>query len=430
MKNILILGAGTGGTMVANKLAGELPAKQWQITIVDKDPRHFYQPGFLFIPFGIYTAKDVVKPKVNTLPKSVNYLVADINIIDAEAKTVSLSDGKLLSYDYLVIATGTRIAPEEIEGMKDGGNWHKNIFDFYTLEGAVALASFLDSWKGGRLVVNVAEMPIKCPVAPLEFLYLADEFFTKKGIRDKVELVYATPLEGAFTKPQARAVLGETLTRKGVHVEPDFSIMEVDNDAQVIRSYDEREVAYDLLVTIPPNMGSEAIIESGLGNDLGFVPTDPNTLQSKEYENIFVIGDASNVPTSKAGSVVHFMLDTMVENLLRQINGEKLEPSFDGHANCFIESGFGKAFLIDFNYETEPLRGSYPLPAVGPFKLLQETRMNHLGKLGFKWAYWNMLLKARPMPVTNHMSMVGKLQQSVEPKAAAGKASVVPSGAD
>lgn len=410
MKNILILGAGTGGTMVANKLVGDLPANQWQITIVDKDPRHFYQPGFLFIPFGIYTAEEVVKPKENTLPKSVNYLVGDIDTIDAAEQTVSLSDGTQLPYDYLVIATGTRIAPEEIEGMLDGGNWHENIFDFYTIEGAVALNRFLDQWDGGRLVVNVAEMPIKCPVAPLEFLYLADEYFTKKGIRDKVELVYATPLEGAFTKPQARAVLGETLKRKGIRVEADFNIMEVDNDEQLIRSYDEREIPYDLLVTIPPNMGAESIINSGLGDDLGFVPVDPNTLQSKEHENIFVIGDASNVPTSKAGSVVHFMLDTVVENLLHQINGYELEPSFDGHANCFIESGYGKAFLIDFNYETEPLRGSYPLPAVGPFKLLQETRMNHLGKMGFKWAYWNMLLKARPMPVSNQMSMIGKIQ--------------------
>ncbi|MDQ7027286.1 MAG: FAD/NAD(P)-binding oxidoreductase [Anaerolineae bacterium] len=411
MKNIVILGAGTGGTMVANKLAHDLSPNEWKITIVDKDPRHFYQPGFLFIPFGIYTANDVIKPKKNFLPSTVNYVIGEIEIIEPAQTQVTLTDGSVLPYDYLVIATGTRLAPEEIEGMM-GDGWYKNIFDFYTLEGATLLAKHLDKWQGGRLVVNVAEMPIKCPVAPLEFLFLADWYFTEKGMRDKVELIYATPLPGAFTKPVSTAVLQSTLDDKDIRVETEFDIMEVDNETQVIRSYDEREVAYDLLVTIPTNMGAKAIINSGLGNELGFVPTDPRTLQSKHHENIFVIGDAANVPTSKAGSVVHFELETVIENIKNHMAGLPLEPTFDGHANCFIESGHGKAYLIDFNYETQPLMGHYPIPRVGPFTLLEETRANHLGKLGFKWAYWNMMLKARPMLVSNQMSMAGKVPVS------------------
>jgi sulfide:quinone oxidoreductase len=408
MKHILILGAGTGGTMVANKLAHNRSSDDWYITIVDKDPRHFYQPGFLFIPFGIYQAHDVIKPKKHFLPSHVNYVIGDIEVINPEQMRVKLVDGTVLPYDYLVIATGTRLAPEETEGLLDNG-WRKNIYDFYTLDGAVALAHYLDTWQGGRLVVNVAETPIKCPVAPLEFLFLADWYFTAKGMRDSVELVYATPLPGAFTKPIAANVLQNVLDEKGIHVETEYNIMEVDNSKQVIRSYDEREIGYDLLVSVPTNMGAEAIRGSGLGDDFDFVPTDPKTLQSKQYENIFVIGDAANVPTSKAGSVVHFELDTLIHNLINQIEGLPLEPTFDGHANCFIESGFGKAYLIDFNYETQPLTGHYPLPGVGPFTLLQETHTNHLGKLGFKWAYWNLLLKARPMPVPNQMSMVGKI---------------------
>jgi sulfide:quinone oxidoreductase len=408
MKHILILGAGTGGTMVANKLAHDRRSDDWYITVVDKDPRHFYQPGFLFIPFGIYQAKDVIKPKKRFLPPHINYIIGDIEIIDTEKMLVQLENGTVLRYDCLVIATGTRLAPEETEGLLDGG-WRKNIYDFYTFDGTVALARYLDTWQGGRLVVNVVENPIKCPVAPLEFLFLADWYFTEKGMRDKVELVYATPLPGAFTKPMAANVLKNVLDAKGIHLETEYNIMEVDNTKQVIRSYDERELDYDLLVSIPTNMGAEAISRSGLGDDLGFVPTDPRTLQSKQHKNIFVIGDAANIPASKAGSVVHFELDTLVHNLINQMNGLPLEPTFDGHANCFIESGYGKAYLIDFNYETQPLTGYYPLPKVGPFSLLQETRANHLGKLGFKWAYWNLLLKARPMPVSNQMSMVGKI---------------------
>ncbi len=409
MKTLLILGAGTGGTMVANKMADHLDPQEWRIIIVDRDEKHYYQPGFLFIPFGIYSQRDVIKPKRNFLPPSVEVIFSDIEVIEPDKSRVILrKDNKVINYDYLVIATGSHIHPEETEGMVDGGGWQKNIFTFYNLEGAVKLANFLKYWKGGRLVLNVAEMPIKCPVAPLEFLFLSDWFFHERGIRDKVEIVYATPLPGAFTKPRASAILGGMLEEKGIHLVPDFNIMEVDNAKQVIRSYDEQEVEYDLLVTIPTNKGSDAIARSNMGDELDFVPTDKHTLRSRDWENIFIIGDAGNVPASKAGSVAHFMLEVVIENLLRSIEGLEPLPKFDGHANCFIESGFDKGVLIDFNYDVEPLPGKYPLPGFGPFSLLQESHTNHWGKMMFRWMYWNILLKGGEMPFESQMSMAGK----------------------
>ncbi|MGB9673957.1 MAG: type III sulfide quinone reductase, selenoprotein subtype [Anaerolineales bacterium] len=409
MKTLLILGAGTGGTMVANKMAEQLDPMEWRIVIVDRDETHYYQPGFLFIPFGIYTPHDVVKPKRNFLPPAVEVIFSDIEVIEPEKNRVILRKGnQIIRYDYLVIATGSHIHPQETEGLLDGGGWEKNIFTFYTLDGATKLANFLKYWKGGRLVLNVAEMPIKCPVAPLEFLFLADWFFTERGIRDKVEIVYATPLPGAFTKPRASAILGDLLERKGITLEAEFNIMEVNNQRQIIRSFDEREIPYDLLVSIPTNKGSDAIERSQLGDELNFVPTDKHTLRSRDWENIFIIGDAGNVPASKAGSVAHFMLDVVVENLLRSIEGLELLPKFDGHANCFIESGFEKGILIDFNYEVEPLPGKYPLPGFGPFTLLQESYADHWGKMMFRWMYWNILLKGGELPFESQMSMAGK----------------------
>ncbi len=408
MKTLLILGAGTGGTMVANRMVQELDPDDWKIVIVDKEETHYYQPGFLFIPFGIYNAKDVVKPKRNTLPPEVDVVFSDIELIEPNDHRVTLTrNNRIINYDYLVIATGTNLHPEEIDGMT-GDGWYKNIFDFYTLEGAKALARFLKFWEGGRLVLNVAEMPIKCPVAPLEFLFLADAYFTEKGMRDKVELIYATPLSGAFTKPRAAAILGDLLDEKGIIVEPDYNIGEVDSERNVISSFDEREIPYDLLVTIPTHMGADVIERSGMGDELQFVPTDKYTLQARDYENIYVIGDASNVPTSKAGSVAHFMLDVVIENLLRSMDGLAPVPAFDGHANCFIESGYGKGFLIDFNYDIEPLPGKYPLPGVGPFSLLKETTVNHWGKMMFRWIYWNALLKGNELPIESKMTMAGK----------------------
>jgi len=408
MKKLVILGGGTAGTMMSAKLRRALPPDQWSITLVDQDNTHIYQPGLLFIPFGIYRRQDVVKPRARYVPPGVALVLSGIDVIDAENDTVKLGDGTELTYDFLVIATGSRIVPSEIEGLT-GPGWGKNTFDFYTLEGAQNLFYALERFEQGRLVLNVAEMPIKCPVAPLEFLFLADWFFHQKGIRDKVEIVYATPLDGAFTKPRASALLGGLLEEKGVKVETVFNASEVDGEGRILKSWDDRELRYDLLVSIPTNMGSEAVDRSGLGDDLGFIPTEKHTLRAKEFKNVFVIGDATDLPSSKAGSVAHFQGDILEKNILRAIDGRRLVEEFDGHANCFIETGFGKAVLIDFNYDTEPLPGRFPLPGVGPLHLLGESESNHWGKMAFRWVYWNQLLAGREIPfVDSQMSLLGK----------------------
>ncbi|HEU5237491.1 MAG TPA: FAD/NAD(P)-binding oxidoreductase [Pyrinomonadaceae bacterium] len=408
MKKLLILGAGTAGTIMANRLRKKLPAGEWAIAIVDQYPKHYYQPGFLFMPFGIYSEKDVIKPKRKFIPRGVEYIEAEIDRIEAERNRILLRSGKQLDYDVLIIATGVKTGPDQIEGML-GDDWRKRVFDFYTFEGASALRNALRDWNGGKLVVHISEMPIKCPVAPLEFAFLADWWLTERGLRDKTEIVYVTPLSGAFTKPIASKVLGHLLEEKQIKVVTDFNVAKIDNEQHKIVSWDDKEVDYDLLVTVPTNMGDAAIERSGLGDELNFLATNRHTLQSKQLQNIFVIGDASDLPSSKAGSVAHFQSEVLAENIVHYNKGEPLESQFDGHANCFIESGYRKAFLLDFNYELEPVPGKYPLPFVGPFSLLRETRLNHFGKLAFKWIYWNLLLKSVPMAGVGHrMSRLGK----------------------
>ncbi|MCL5994938.1 MAG: NAD(P)/FAD-dependent oxidoreductase [Chloroflexi bacterium] len=407
MKKLLILGAGTAGTMVANRLCQLLDRDEWKMTVVDQHPTHYYQPGFLFLPFGVYTKYDVVKPKRDFIPYGVELIMAPIEIIEPEQNRVRLGDGRYLDYDFLVIATGADIHPEQTPGLAEH-EWGKSIHTFYSYEGAQALFKHLRTWKGGRMVVNVVDNPIKCPVAPLEFLMLADWFFHEKGMRDQVELIYATPLPGAFTKPIASKLLGGILEQKNIKVVPEFMVEHVDPDAKKIVSFDEQEVAYDLLVSVPLNMGSEVVGKSGLGDELNYIAVDKHTFLSDNYDNIFVLGDAAAIPTSKAGSVAHFAVDTFGENFVRYTEGQELQPLFDGHANCFIESGFGKGVLIDFNYDQEPLPGRYPLPGVGPFSLLEESEPNHWGKLMFRWMYWNILLKGHELPLPAHMSMNGK----------------------
>lgn len=408
MKRLVILGAGTAGTMMANHLHKELDKKGWKLTIIDEREEHYYQPGYLFLPFDIYEPEDIVKPIDKFIPKGVRLLTDKIEIIDTKRNLVKMKNGDQLHYDALIIATGAKIAPEEVEGMK-GPQWQKSIFDFYTFEGALALRDKLRDWKGGRLVVHITEMPIKCPVAPLEFAFLADSYFKHKRMRNKVEITYVTPLSGAFTKPKATAALDHLLKEKNIAIESDFAIAEVDNENKKIIDYGGREIPFDLLVTVPTNKGDELIARSGLGDDLNYVPTHKGSLQSLQHPNIFVIGDASNIPASKAGSVAHFEAEILTENILRFIKGQPLKEEFDGHANCFVETGNGKALLIDFNYTHEPVEGEFPFPGVGPLRLLKESRMNHMGKLAFKWIYWNMLLKGTHIPfVSTSMQEAGK----------------------
>jgi sulfide:quinone oxidoreductase len=407
MKKIMIIGAGTAGTMMAVHLSRKLNLKEWSITVLDKDENHYYQPGYLFMPFGIYTKKDVIRKGAKYIPSGVEYIIAEAEQIVPDRNLVKLKNGREIAYDILIIATGTNIHPEETQGMLENG-WRENIFDFYTADGAEALAKKLDTFKKGKVAIHVVEMPIKCPVAPLEMAFLSDWYFTKKGIRRDVEIDFVTPLAEAFSKPATAKVMGHLLKERGINLITDFSTERIEKGKLI--NYDKRTAPYDLLITTPTNMGDALLARSGIGDDLNYVPADKHTLQAKAKDNIFALGDATNLPSSKAGSVVHFQSELLTENILSYIRGKELKASFDGHSNCFIESGYGKAFLLDFNYEIDPVEGTYPFPVVGPFSLLRETRLNHLGKLSMKFVYWNILLRGIPVPgISSKMGRAGKI---------------------
>jgi sulfide:quinone oxidoreductase len=408
---IVILGGGTGGTMIANRLRRRYEEDEATIAVVDRDDRHVYQPGLLFVPFGLAEVGEIVRPRRRQLRGGIHFHESEIEHVDVEDDRVVLTDGTVLPYDVLVVATGVTLQPEETEGLT-GLGWGERMFTFYDVSGAEQLARVLEAFDGGRVVVNLIDMPIKCPVAPLEFTFLADAYFTERRIRDKVELTYVTPLDGAFTKPIASERLAGLLAEKNVELVTEFATGEADGGQGRLVSWDEREVPFDLLVTVPLHGGAAYVGRSeGLGDDLGFVPTDQRTLRSLARPNVFAIGDATNVPISKAGSVTHFEAETLEDNVVRFLSGKELSAAYDGHANCFIETGFGKALLIDFNYETEPLPGRFP-NVVGPLPLLKESRLNHLGKLMFQWLYWHVLLPGRDIPgVSPEMSMGGKEQQ-------------------
>jgi sulfide:quinone oxidoreductase len=406
-KTIVVLGGGTGGTLIANRLRRALDRDAAEILVIDADDEHVYQPGLLFVPFGKASPGSLTRPRRRQLRSGVTFRQAAVDRVDLDANEVLLAGGGRVGYDALVIATGARLVPEETDGLT-GPGWMEKVFTFYTLDGAVALRRALAGFDGGRLAVAVMDLPIKCPVAPLEFCFLADAYFRHRGIRDKVDLSFVTPLDGAFTKPVCNRELSGLLKDKGVNLVTEFNTGEVDGAGGRLVSFDGREVGFDLAVVVPLHGGQEYVSRSpGLGDELGFVRTDQRTLQSIARPNVFVIGDAADVPASKAGSVAHFEGEIVARNVIGYLAGHSMAPAFDGHTNCFIESGSGKALLIDFNYATEPLTGRFPAPVGLP--LLRQSRLNHLGKLAFGWLYWHVLLPGREIPaVHSRMPLAGK----------------------
>jgi sulfide:quinone oxidoreductase len=410
---IVILGGGTGGTITANRLRKRFSVDDADIHVVDRDDRHVYQPGLLFVPFGLADPDEIVRPRRRQLHRGIEFHEADVESVALDRQRVLLGGGTELPYDVLVVASGARLLPEETEGLT-GPGWNERAFTFYDVEGAAALRSALDRFDGGRLVIDIADMPIKCPVAPIEFAFLADWYLRERGVRARSEIVLATPLDGCFTKPIASKHLTYLLEQKEIALEVEFAAGEVDGAGGVLTSYDGRTIDFDLLVAVPLHGGSAFVARSeGLGDALDFVPTDPHTLQSIAAPNVFALGDATDLPSSKAGSVTHFEGELLDRNIERFLDGRELESRFDGHANCFVETGFRKALLIDFNYETEPVPGRFPT-ALGPLPLLRESRLNHLGKLFFQWIYWHALLPGRDLPLVGPtMPTAGKRLQQV-----------------
>jgi len=407
--HVLILGDGIGGIVTANLLLKEARKKKLKLKIqlVGNSPMHTYQPGLLFLPFqkpGYKTLQDIQKPAAGFIAPGIEYICENITAIDTDQRQVTTGN-RTLSYDWLVLGLGCRALIEEVEGLPE--QWGKHVHGFYTPDSAVRLARAMEEFNGGDLVIDIADMPIKCPVAPLEFACLADHYLTQHGIREKTRITLVTPLDGAFTKPVCNDVLTDILLEKNINIVANASLDRVTDSAMYCP--DGQEVPFDLMVTVPPHEGSQLIEDAGLGDGLGFGRTDKQTLKSAATDRVFLVGDNNNVPTSKAGSVAHFQADVVVHNILREISGKAAEPAADGHANCFIETGYNKAVLVDFNYDIQPVPGKFPIPVIGPMSLLRESYLNHMGKLAFKHVYWNVLLPALPIPmVGSRMSTMGK----------------------
>lgn len=394
MKRILVLGAGTAGTIFANRMRRHLP-ERWSLSVVDGDPVHLYQPGLLFLPFGAHDEHRITRPRERTL--DVEWIPREVYTLDADKKQVRLLDDTVVSYDVLVLASGAHPRPDLVPGLV-GEDWHRDVFDVFTLGGAQALRHALARFRKGRFVVHLAGPPLKASFAALELCFLADEFFRARGVRKGIEIVLVTPTATMVEHPAAAPAFASLVEARGIKVEASTFTREIDRDHHNVVTLEGRLIPYDLLVSVPPHTGAAYVARAGIGDDDRFVPTDPQTLAAKHLHDAFVLGDATDLAAPKLGSVAHYQAELLVENLVRHLAGKPLLPTHEGHASYFVETGGGKALLVDFDRDHPPHAGLYPT-GVGPIPMFQESRLAHFGKKAFRWMYWSGLLPGRPFPV-------------------------------
>ncbi|MFA5785467.1 MAG: FAD/NAD(P)-binding oxidoreductase [Actinomycetota bacterium] len=377
--NVVILGGGVGGTLTANLLAKRLKPGEARIQVVDPTGIHVYQPGFQYVAVGQARAQSLSRDERSLLNRRVELIVDQATYIDAQAKEVSLGHGGSLPYDYLVVATGARLVPEQVPGLIEGAH------EFYSLEGSLRLREALRGFKGGRLVIGVAGMPYKCPPAPVEFALLADSFLRKRGVREKTQIDFLSPLNRAFTIESASKMVARIYAKQGINLHTFVNVEAVDPSRGEVSSLEGESFPYDLLVLVPPHRGAEFIEKSGLVDRGGWVPTDRHSLAVRGTDGVFAIGDTTDLPISKSGSTAHYQSPVVVERIAAGVQGVDLARNkghYDGKVACFMETGQGKGTILYFNYERPP-------KSPGPY------RRWHWAKWAFNRAYWYTVPQGR-----------------------------------
>ena len=371
-ERVVIVGGGTGGSVLANDLADrlepELDAGDVAVTLVNDGPDHVYKPVWLYVPFGQREPADGRRRLDELVDDAIDLRIDRVTDVDAETTRLQFSDGPSVDYDHLVLATGSTLAPERIPGLVAGGH------DYYSESGATDLREELLEFTEGEIVLSVIGTPHMCPAAPLEFVFMVDDWFRERGLREDVEVTYTYPIQRVHGNPHIAEWARPIMDERDINVETFFNAESVDPDAETIASMEGTELDYDLLVTIPPHAGVDLIEEAGLGDD-GWVDVDKHTLEAEAADDVYALGDAADTGVPNAGSVAHYQAGVVGQRLASEIRGRPATATYDGKTLCFIETGMDAASFVEFDYETPPS------PAPPSEKL-------HWSKLAYNESYW------------------------------------------
>lgn len=370
-KRIAILGGGTGGTTLANRLARKLSKEveegEVEILLISNTEKHIYQPGYLFVAFNEKELDHFIRPQQSLVHRNVTMVYDDVEKIDVEKKELVAKRNRY-AYDYLVIATGSYPDFSAVPGMEEA------TYNFYTPEGAEKLRNKLVTFDHGKILI-VIDVPHKCPAAPLEVTLMLDDYFRRRMIRDKVEIVYTYPIGRIHSLQSVADWALPEFEKRGIHYETYFNMETIDPEKKVVYTMDGAEHSFDLLISIPVHKGAPVIFNSGLGDELGFIPTDRYTLKMEGHDDVYVIGDATNLPISKAGSTAHYEAEVLTHNLVSRVRGLPETALYNGKVACFLENSLGDASFITFDYNNPP-------------KPAQTSELIHWFKAMYNELYW------------------------------------------
>jgi len=375
-KNVVIIGGGVGGTIIANALAGSTSRDDAEIFLISETSQHTYQPSYISVALGHEKPDSIIHEERNLLSDRVKFVNEKAMKIEAKTKTVTTQGGSVLGYDYLVVAAGARYNPGEIPGYESSAH------HFYDVKHALKLRQALSQFTGGKILIGVGSVPYKCPPAPLEFTFLLEEYFKQRGMRNVVDIQYFYPINGVFTIAAVEPMLAKLLDERKIPYHVFFNTESIDPEKRVVTSIEGESLDYDLLVMTPPHRGASVVEDSGLGDNGGWLPTDKFTLKAKGHDDIYAVGDCTDIPVSKSGSAAHFQSKIVAESIASEIFGETNSIKYDGHVECFLETGYGKGITLNFNYEKPPNPG-------------HPNRIAHWEKELFNRLYWSTVPKAR-----------------------------------
>jgi sulfide:quinone oxidoreductase len=376
MKRVVIIGGGVGGTIVANAVSGSTNHDQAEITLISDSTKHIYQPSYISVALGHEKPDTIIHEEQNLLSDRIKFVNEKAAKIDPKNRKVVTESGGEYSYDLLVVAAGARYNPDEIAG------YEKAAHHFYDVQHSIKLREALAQFTGGKILIGVGSVPYKCPPAPLEFAFLVEEYFKKKGMRNVVNLEYFYPINGVFTIAAVEPMLAKLLEERKIPYHVFFNTESIDPEKRVVTSMEGDKLEYDLLVMTPPHRGAQVVQDSGLGDNGGWLPTDKTTLKAKGYDDIYAVGDCTDLPVSKSGSAAHFQSKVVAESIASEIYGETNSITYDGHVECFLETGYGKGITLNFNYSHPPKPGN-------------PNRIAHWEKELFNRLYWSTVPKAR-----------------------------------
>lgn len=358
--------------MVANLLRKRLP-RAASILVVGQGGDHVFQPASLDVAFRGARPERFIHAQRLLLRRGVSFDPTGAERIDPSRRVVRLLDGRELPFDALVLATGALADPTLLPGLAGHG------LDFHTgPHQARRIWDALREFRSGRVVVAIAGVPYKCPPSPVEAVFLLDEYFRTRGDRDAVTITLATPYPRAYPAPAVSDVVEPRLREKGIELVTLFNMGGVDAERKVVHSLEGEEVAYDLLIAIPPHRGADVIVASGLGDADGFVPTDKETMRVVGHERIFALGDATAIPISKSGVVAHLEAPVVAENVARFLEGAPGERAYEGRINCPMEMGEREALFVSATYESP---AEHQLPNL----------VRYMMKRAFTHLYWSSL---------------------------------------